>query len=278
MTINGQVMPSLLQTMRAENAKCEKHGEYERIINFMGIPSRCPRCVEEREREISLMFQAEILEQERENRNRLLQFCRIEPEHYSATLENYAPRNESQQRALEMVKALVAEYKERSEEYVSPRYSKLIISGHNGLGKTHLAAAAVKALRGQIWTMYEISARIRASYSTKSSETELDIVEGLIRLPLLVIDEIGRTKGGNTETNWLSVIIDKRHSRGLPIMLLTNLSLKNDSKQDCPCLEDYVDTDIISRFRDGGSRITLTGEDYRTTLGNQKKARQYKEN
>jgi DNA replication protein DnaC len=167
-----------------------------------------------------------------------------------------------------MVKALVAEYKERGEEYVPLRHGKLIISGHNGLGKTHLAAAAVKALHGQIWTMYEISAHIRASYSAKSDETELDIVEGLTRLPVLVIDEIGRTKGGDAEMNWLSIIVDKRHSRGLPVMLLTNRLFRSDCK-GCPCLEDYVDTDIISRFRDGGARITLTGDDYRAILGNQ---------
>jgi DNA replication protein DnaC len=272
MTINGET-PFPRQTMRVEKARCEKHGDYERIVNFLGANSQCPRCVEERECEIALKEQAEILEQERENWNRLLQFCRVEPEHHSATLENYAPRNETQQRALDMVKALVAEYKERGTEYAPLRYGKLILSGYHGLGKTHLAAAAVKALHGQLWTMYEISTRIRASYSVKSEETELEIVDGLSRLPLLVIDEIGRTKGGNTEMNWLSAIVDKRHSRGLPIMLLTNLILRNHCQRGEPNLEDYADTDIISRFRDGGAWIMLTGDDYRAIRGNQKKAR-----
>jgi DNA replication protein DnaC len=271
MMINGQYVPVPLQIVRVEEAYCEKHGAYERSINRMGLDSPCPRCAEEREREIAEKKRSEALERERENRNRLLRFCRVEPEHYSATLENYAPQNETQRKALDMVKALVSEYKERGKEYVSLRHGKLIISGHNGLGKTHLAAAAVKALCGQMWTMFEISAHIRLSYSRKSAKTELEIIEELTCLPLLAIDEIGRSKGKEAEMNWLSIIVDKRHSRGLPIILLTNRPFRNDCASGL-CLEDFVDTDIISRFRDGGSRVTLTGDDYRSILGNQKKA------
>jgi DNA replication protein DnaC len=214
---------------------------------------------------------SEEQERERKERERFLRFCRIEPEYYSATLENYIPRNETQQTALDMVKALVSEYKERGEEYVPLKHGKLIISGHNGLGKTHLAAAAVKALRGQIWTMYEISAHIRTGYSRKAEKTELEIIAGLARLPLLAIDEIGRSKGKEAEMNWLSILVDKRHSRGLPIILLTNKPFRKDCASGL-CLEDFVDTDIISRFRDGGSRVTLMGDDYRAILGKKRKA------
>jgi hypothetical protein len=70
--------------------------------------------------------------------------------------------------------------------------------------------------------------------------------------------------------NWLSIIVDKRHSRGLPIMLLTNKPFRKDCVHG-HCLEDYVDTDIISRFRDGGARVMLMGNDYRSILGRQKK-------
>jgi DNA replication protein DnaC len=262
---------SLIKTVRAEEAYCKKHGAYKRYVNRMKQGSPCPRCAEERERKIAEKKRSETLEQEREDRNRFLRFCRIEPEHYLATLENYVPQNETQQKALDMVKALVGEYKKRGVEYVPLRHGKLIISGHNGLGKTHLAAAAVKELRGQIWTMFEISAYIRSGYSQKSAKTEIEIIEELTRLPLLAIDEIGRSKGKEAEMNWLSIIVDKRHSRGLPIILLTNKPFRKDCTNGL-CLEDFVDTDIISRFRDGGARVTLTGDDYRSILGNQKKS------
>jgi DNA replication protein DnaC len=271
MTITDNVdVPFLLRAVRVEEAYCEKHGAYERSINGIGIASSCPVCVEERDREVAAKKEAAFREQEREDREWLTRFCRVSPEHYPATLENYLPRNETQRRALDLVRALVSEYQERGRGYAPLKHGKLIISGHNGLGKTHLGVAAVKALRGQIWTMYEISAHIRATYSKKSKETEMDIIERFTRLPLLVIDEIGHSSGKAAERNWLSIIVDKRHSWGLPIMLLSDKPFRDESAGGL-CVEHFMDTDAISRFRDGGAKITLTGDDYRVVLGNQKR-------
>jgi hypothetical protein len=38
-------------------------------------------------------------------------------------------------------------------------------------------------------------------------------------------------------------------------------------------IEDFVDTGVIRRFRDGGARVKLTSDDYRAIPGNQKKSR-----
>ena len=118
--------------------------------------------------------------------------------------------------------------------------------------------------------MYEISARIRASYVSGAKETELDIVDELARLPILVIDEIGRTKGSDAETNWLSYIIDKRHVRHLPIILISNKHLnktceyRNTQQKGCKdCLENYISEDIMSRLSEDGYLVTFKEGDYR---------------
>jgi DNA replication protein DnaC len=142
----------------------------------------------------------------------------------------------------------------------------LLFLGSVGVGKTHLTAAALNAKRsGWYSTMYEISATIRASYSARSEKTELEIVNGLASVPLLVIDEIGRTKGSETELNWLSYIIDRRSASGLPIILSSNKHISCDCKKGgCPdCIDNYFGEDIISRLQEHGSIIRFEGEDYR---------------
>ena len=114
-------------------------------------------------------------------------------------------------------------------------------------------------------TMYEVSTTIRASYTAKAEHTELEIVDGLARLPLFVIDELGRTKGGEADQNWLSYILDKRHVRKLPTILITNKHVKKACADGgCPdCLENYITEDVMSRLSEDGVLLKFTGEDWR---------------
>jgi DNA replication protein DnaC len=148
---------------------------------------------------------------------------------------------------------------------VQDRAGKLVLLGSNGTGKTHLAVGIVRVLGGAIYSMYEITTRIRASYVSGAKENELQIVDELARIPMLAIDEIGRTKGSDAETNWLSYIVDKRHARGLPLMLISN----KHTRKTCPdggcqnCLENYISEDIMSRLAEDGYLVNMIGEDYR---------------
>ena len=213
----------------------------------------CEKCENEYEKE-----DAEVNQKKEEERIRKsieeLSKMRIEPEFYNSSLTNYRAETESQKQALEAVKRLVENKK-----------GKVILIGGNGTGKTHLATSAIKILGGVIYTMYEISVMIRSSYKANSIESELDIVDKLARHPLLVIDEIGRTKGSDVEKNWLSYIIDKRHVRGLPIIIISNNHRRRDCKKNgCDrCLENYFDNDVLSRFKDGTSVIDVKGKDFR---------------
>ena len=78
---------------------------------------------------------------------------------------------------------------------VKDRAGKLVLLGSNGTGKTHLAVGIVRVLGGAIYSMYEITTRIRASYVSGAKETELKIVDELASLPMLAIDEIGTHEG-----------------------------------------------------------------------------------
>jgi DNA replication protein DnaC len=240
-----------------EEGECNIHGKYKNtVITLYGRqygPS-CPICEQEQEENLEMEREKEEARQKEEGRKRRMVRQNIEPAFEYSTLENFDATTEEQKHNLEKVRALI-----------SGEIKKIVMTGKNGTGKTHLACAAIHALGGKIMTMYEISTTIRASYIKDSDEDELAIVDGYARLPLFVIDEIGRTKGSDTEANWLSYIIDKRHVRGLPTILISN----KHTRKTCPnngcadCLENYIGEDIMSRLCEDGMLLKFTGDDYR---------------
>jgi len=238
---------------------CDKHNlDYEerekefagRIMTF----GTCPECDREYDEEMRRQ-EEEMQERARESaRIRFLEKCNIEPMYYDSTLDTFIAESDEQKKALAYAR-----------EMVGTKEGKLVLLGANGTGKTHLAVGVVRELSGRLYSMYEITTRIRASYVSGANETELDIVDELSRVEMLAIDEIGRTKGSEAETNWLSYIIDKRHTRNLPLMLISN----KHARKSCPsggcekCLENYISEDVMSRLSEDGHLVTMTGEDYR---------------
>ena len=234
---------------------CDKHDvDYERIeTTLFGktiLIGECPACETEYEEETRKAQEA-IAEEGRINFYRA---CNIEPLYFDASFESFKADTPE----LEKAKATV-------QKLVEDKIGKIVMLGKNGTGKTHLAVCAVKALGGKILTMYEISTRIRATYSQKAKEDELEVTDELARIKMLVIDEIGRTKGSDAEENWLSYIIDKRNSRGLPLILISNKhSRKSCTEKGCKdCIENYLSEDIMSRLCVDGKILNFTGDDYR---------------
>ena len=194
-------------------------------------------------------------EQEKEKHYKYLRSCNIEPEFFDYELSSFIPTSKSQ----EMAKAAV-------EKMITEKKGKVVLLGENGVGKTMLASIAAKTLGGKLYTMYEISTMIRQSYTIKAEKSELEIVNELASIPFLAIDELGRSKGSETEQNWLSYIVDKRHSRNLPFMLLSNSHLMKDCpKKGCPkCFQNFMDTDILSRLRQNSVVIVISADDIRS--------------
>lgn len=236
-------------------AKCPKHGIYGAEFveyedgNRAQITS-CPECEKEKVEEESKRL-AKVI---REENIKHCQDCNIEPEFYDKTLADYKASTESQEKALNAVK-----------EMLEFKLKKIVLLGSNGTGKTMLGSILAKELNGKIYSMYEISTMIRQSYTMKAEKTELEIVKELASIPFLAIDEVGRTNGSKAEKDWLSFIIDKRHSRGLPFMMISNAHLlKNCPNGGCPdCFENYMDKDVISRLRQDSKVINIIADDFR---------------
>lgn len=241
---------------------CERHGEVPcevAVINGEPMRSFCPICEAEIERENARKEAERQKERERLALIARYEEMNIEREYWNKTLDGYEPVSESQREA----KAAVARLIER-------RRGKVVLLGSNGCGKTHLGACAVKALGGRVLTMYEITTMIRQSYSMRAERSELEIVGELASVPMLFIDEMGRTKGSAAELNWLSYILDKRHQRGLPFMLASNSHRMRDcpnGKKHCEqCFENFLGNDIISRLMEDTEIVTMRdAPDHRRT-------------
>jgi len=210
----------------------------------------CPEC----EKRGNARRDEEEKEHKRYQIESLLLSGRVEPAYFNTTFDTFLAPTDELKHNLETVKRLV-----------SGEIQQIVMTGRNGTGKTHLAISALRELGGKIYTMYEIATRIRASYLYNAGETELKIVDELAHTNLLIIDELGRTKGSDAETNWLSYIIDKRHVRNLPTILISNKHTRKDCKAGgcTDCLENYISEDIMSRISENGVLLRFTGEDYR---------------
>ena len=251
--------------IRIEKNICSKCGaEYEQpalVTQFGVIIARCcPSCVDK----YDIAEKSKLKYQKEQNKAEWLENIGVKETYEKATLDNYKPQNESQSEALKCCKLID-----------SQAITKLVLLGSNGVGKTHLASALVKKHNGLLITAYEMFATYRGCFSPKAKETELEIIKKFSRLPLLAIDEFGRTKGSEAEENFMSAIIDNRHAANLPTLILSNLIRKrdcifyqnnSDKYKDCErknCLESRLTKDVISRLRENSKVVLIEGEDYR---------------
>ena len=241
-------------------AGCGKEYDQPALITQFGIiiARYCPDCIDKEDRK-----QKAIENQQKEKRKKeWLANIGVKADYETATLGTYEAKTDSQRKALNACKLLK-----------DGAIKKLILLGSNGVGKTHLACALVKLMNGKIITAYEMFALYRSCFSGQNSEIKL--LHEFSSYPLLVIDEFGRTKGSEAEENFLSAILDARHSDGLPTMILSNLIRKRDclhyqnNKEACKtrnckgCLEMWLTSDLISRLREDTEVIVIEGEDYR---------------
>lgn len=233
---------------------CPKHGEYEvKTVELFGnmYETPCPECEKAQE---ELLQKQEEESRERYRRNDMIRRG-IEEEYFNSTLEGYIAENESEKQALEA-----------AHELAGGKILKLLLLGSNGTGKTYLGCALARKLGGKRTTMYELSAQIRAGYS--KGKSELDILDELLSYPLIVLDEIGRTKGSDAEKNWLSYLIDKAHTRHIRLMLISNRHLAKtlSAEKKGEAIENFFDNDVISRLRQNSKIVEVKGRDRRAAF------------
>ena len=105
----------------------------------------------------------------------------------------------------------------------------LLLMGPSGVGKTHLAVAALKELirrehAGLFCDYRELLKEIQASYNPASESTEMGILEPIRTVELLVLDDLGASKPSAWVLDIIGLVLNARYNEKRATILTTNYS------------------------------------------------------
>lgn len=146
----------------------------------------------------------------------------------------------------------------------------LFITGGVGTGKTHLAASIANYLiENEIpvifGTLITLLNDIKDTYKIDGN-CESDVIEKYSKIPLLIIDDLGKERPSEWILEKLFTIINNRYENNLPIIITTNYNKEKLRKRLlCNNNEEIVDS-IISRLYEMCRGIIIFGKDQRKEL------------
>jgi DNA replication protein DnaC len=103
----------------------------------------------------------------------------------------------------------------------------LVFIGPSGVGKTHLAVAALKELirrgHGGLFCDYrELLKDIQASYNLASESTEMAILEPVRTVEVLVLDDLGASKPSDWVRDIVGIVLNARYNENRTTIITTN--------------------------------------------------------
>src|ERR1700728_3686788 len=109
----------------------------------------------------------------------------------------------------------------------------LLLMGPCGVGKTHLAVAALKEIgrRGQSGLFYDYRERLKEfqdSYNPENQATEMPVPEPVLQAEILVLDDVGSSKPSLWALETVGHVLNTRYNEKRVTLLTTNF-LDSDS-------------------------------------------------
>ncbi len=183
------------------------------------------------------------------------------PERYrNCTLTNYRPQEPSQERAKAAARRFVADFPDVD--------LGLLLVGPVGVGKTHLAVAILLELidtmgvKGVFGDFTDLLARIQASFSRGSEESEEEILSVYRDADLLVLDELGARRPTDWARDVLYGLLNTRYNRRRVTILTTNYEDRPARTGD-ETLEVRIGTPLRSRLFEMCRLVEIGGKDFR---------------
>lgn len=217
------------------------------LTRLAGTQAACQPCGELHEAQ---MRKETAERQEREQRERELaresRFTDVVGRKYrGCSLDTFQVSTSSQAAALKAARDFAA----------SPA-GFLYLHGKPGVGKTHLAIGVFREHqdRAAFWSVPELLLHLRSQISQAASE--LEAIDPLLRVSLLILDDLGAEKITDWVRQAFYVVISRRERDELPTVITSNLSLGE--------IEARVGDDRITSRIGGAARILkIEGADER---------------
>jgi DNA replication protein DnaC len=165
---------------------------------------------------------------------RALQRARVPERYRHCDFENYETDNDIENvtreqlaawnRSLSQAKLLVQRF---GDEFPVGSDHGLLLMGPCGVGKTHLAVAAMKTivLRGHSGLFYdyrELLKAIQDSYNPESQATEMSVLEPVLQTEILVLDDVGSSKPSLWALETVGHVLNTRYNEKRVTLLTTN--------------------------------------------------------
>jgi len=112
-------------------------------------------------------------------------------------------------------------------DYPGASEKGLLLMGPSGVGKTHLAVAALKDLikrghAGLFCDYRELLKEIQASYNPTSESTEMGILEPIRTVEILVLDDLGASKPSDWVRDIVGIVLNARYNENRTTIITTN--------------------------------------------------------
>lgn len=236
------------------------------------IPSICPICGGTGWKNVSLAEDRRVTRCEcflRDRVPRLLAQARIPARYQSCDLARYKTDGDPSLAAAKMV------VRKFIDQYPVDKTGLMFI-GSIGVGKTHLAVAAITALihtKGIPCLFYEyreLLKEIQDSYNNDSQATELGVLRPVFDTDVVVLDELGAVKPSQWVWDTVSFILNTRYNAKRTTIVTTNLldepalglaGRQSGMREDS--LGDRIGERMRSRLYEMCRVVKIRGEDYR---------------
>jgi len=194
----------------------------------------------------------------------LLKQARIPRRYENCGLQNFELLCPSLQRAMMTTRKFIEDFPDVNVG--------LLYLGRCGVGKTHLAVAALREIMGKkgvsglFYDFRDLLKEIQDSYNPNTHSSELKVLAPVIEAEILVLDELGANKPTEWVQETISHIITKRYNdRRITIFTSNYLDMSAESAYD-ETLSDRVGVRLRSRLHEMCRQILMEGDDYREII------------